>query len=616
MATGSSTPMLSYSLSSVPEAREIANLYLSKNKSRLAKVVKDLISSHGEITADTLATVCRYLQSKAIPISQELVEWCKVRTGLTLTTLSIPESALVDDQPVEPGPHVEVVAVDVLPPPPEPTEANTEVKQAKKRGRPKGSKTVPKEARIEPVEISEEQLEEIREAEEQDSHLLTELIPCMGKYVEDATSRFSARAVHLTLKGHFNYIDLLSYYRSRMPERIEIVSYSLVREVGLKRGYHHTHVLLCFNTKIQVRASFFDYRIPTGTIHPNIRAKNHRTSIEAVVAYHYKDGDFPHTNIRIKHDSLGAEKLTSLLALCPSEAEAIARFCKPDLSNVRDITLAYERLHLTSDLAVPLRELRLWQQEVLRSLRHNVHRRQILFVVDLSGKGGKSSFAGHVSSEMKTVVLRITNSRDAANLLAGHYARSKDKNIECLIFDFTKSVDGDIGDIFDFLEQVRDGRVSAGKYVGSMMTFNPPPQVMVFTNKHIDISKLTADRFRIWYLLVNHETAIGPVGKAFLKKYVDEYGCITPANNIRYTSDINTVISDVNREYIAQATEAGFLSDGSSVDDGPNDVSKFRERGLVGVGCSIQKRMIKMCAQPAACATSSSVEGSPRDKVE
>lgn len=600
---------------------EIARIYVAHNKSRLAKTITEALTSQGEITAATLLTVCRYLESKAVPIPQELVEWCKEKTGLTLTALPIPESS-DGEELVEGVPHVEVVAPFVLPPPPPRSEVNAQQGEPvadaakKKRGRPKGSKTVPKEVSIEPVELTEDQLQEIEAAKEDDSPLLADLVPLMGKYVEDATSRFSARAVHLTLKGHYNYIELLSYYKSRMSARVEIISYSLVREVGTKRGYQHTHVLLCFNTKIQVRASFFDYRSVTGIIHPNIRAKNHRTSIEAVVAYHYKDGDFPHTNIRIKHDSLGAEKLTSLLALCPSEAEAIARFCKPDLSNVRDITLAYERLHLTSDLSVPLRDLRLWQQEVLRSLRHNVHRRQILFVVDLSGKGGKSSFAGHVASEMKTVILRITNSRDAANLLAGHYARAKDKNIECLIFDFTKSVDGDIGDIFDFLEQVRDGRVSAGKYVGCLMTFNPPPQVVVFTNKHIDISKLTVDRFRIWYLLVNHETAIGPVGKGFLKKYIDEYGCITPVNSIRYTADINGVISDVNREYIAQATEAGFLSDGSSVDDGPNDVSKFRERGLVGVGCSIQKRMLKSKSGTAGPAPPPPTEGSPQDEED
>ena len=181
-----------------------------------------------------------------------------------------------------------------------------------------------------------------------------------------------------------------------MHDGVEITSYSIIREVGRKHGYKHTHILLSFNRKISVRASYFNYINEEGQVaQPDVRAKNHHAAIEAVVAYHYKDGDFPHTNIRIKHDSLGAEKLSELIGLCPTIGEAITRFCKPDLSNVRDVQAAWESLHTAEVTARPSDHLREWQRVVMKSLMRMLDGRQIMFVVDKAGKGGKSRFVDH-----------------------------------------------------------------------------------------------------------------------------------------------------------------------------------------------------------------------------
>lgn len=612
--------MATHSLAPATEAYSVAIAYLSQNKSCLSKTVKIALETGAEIQHSTLNSMCKYLVRKGIAVSEGVSAWCNTRTGLTIpvaTEVAVEEAesaedverevaeeiavdavgeVVEEDAEVRLTAHVEVIAPYVLPLPPatqvleEP--ASTDAGAAKaKRGRPKGSKTGVK-GPIEPVELTEWQEQEIREAELEDSHLLAELIPIMGRYVETATSHFCARAVHLTLKGHYNYIDLLNYYRQRMPDKVEISSYSLVREVGTKCKYKHTHVLLCFSSKVQVRATLFHYKNEEGvTSQPNIRSKNHRTSIEAVVAYHYKDGDFPHTNIRIKQESLGAVRLVDLLALCPSLPEAMSRFCKPDLSNVRDITTAYEAVRVEKCVAKPLPSLRLWQQEVMIALRRNAHSRQILFVVDTPGKGGKSKFADHVASQMSTLLIRLTKSRDAAAMLAKEYFSSRDKKLDCIVFDFTRATDN-ISDIFDFLEQVRDGRVSSGKYVSVGFAFETPPQVLVLVNKSVDISLLTIDRYRIWFLLIDHDSPIS-FGKKFLSQYAGPDGHVNSEGNTRYTTDILNLVANANREYSRRIVQEGLYSDSSADEDGALTLTTLMARTTAVVDSAIVRKALK-----------------------
>lgn len=561
------------------EAIALARIYLEKNKSCLAKTIRESITTDEQVTHANLVTACKYLEGKGISVSEELSTWCLLHIG----------SKLLITPPI-PSPKAEPLSEDETEQPSQP-EAE---KPKSKRGRPKGAKNKSKtpEGPIEPVILSDWQELEIKDVlTDYDSPLLADLVPLMGRYVETPTSHFKAKAVHLTLKGHYNYVELLNYYHRRMPEKIEITAYSLVREVGVKRGYQHTHALLIFNTKIEVRASFFDYNVGDVHVHPNIRSKHHKTALDAVVAYHYKDGDFPHTNIRIKCDSLGAQKMAELLALCPSVTEAIQRFCKPDLSNVRDITTAYEALSVTETPGVALRSLRIWQQEVMLTLRRNIHPRQILFIVDFPGKGGKSKFADHIASQMTTMIIRLAKTRDAAHVLAKYYGAAKNKDIKCIVFDFTRSV-GDISDIFDFLEQVRDGRISSGKYISSTISFPTPPQVVILTNKSIDVSLLTIDRYRMWYLLVDHESPVS-FGKGLLKQYAGPDGFIPPEGNARFTIDIQNVISDLNNEFKRRMEEAGLYSDSSIDEDGPITINTIKSRGIAVVDASITRREIK-----------------------
>lgn len=577
----------SLSQSENPTILKIAEHYISVNKSKLARKVKEILSSNADFPLETLECMCKYLTTRNIPMETEITEWIKTNLKISEQNEQTPGKSK-DHEIIQPQNESEKLSAqeDREARSPDVTNKLLVARSLKslEKGEHKSQKAkIPKDKKtkadetIEPVELTVQQITEIEQAEEEDSQLLAELVPHLSKYDEGKTTHFSARAVHLTLKDHYDYIPLLEYYKALLPEKTTITSYSLVREVGLKRGYKHTHVLLVFNKKIQVRGSFFCYiSKDQEKVQPNIRAKNHRASIEQVVFYHYKDGDFPHTNIRIKYDCLGAEKISRLISMCTSATEAVERFCKPDLSNIKDIKLAYDTLHVEENVSAPLTHLRNWQRDVMISLRRNNHPRQILFVVDTAGKAGKTRFAEHVASQLSTLHIRLCNSRDIGCVLAGHYARSREKKIECIVFDFARSV-GDISDVYDMLEQVRDGRITSGKYVSQTICLNPPPRVLVLTNNQIDITKLTLDRYRIWYILVDRESSI-PIGKKLLLNYVNDSGNVTPEAQERFSIDMENLKSKWNREIKRLAIESGYASESSAGDGEPTSLEKLDTR--------------------------------------
>lgn len=447
----------------------------------------------------------------------------------------------------------------------------------KKPGRPPGAKNKKPKKDTRPAEIEDDEtpphpIMDQAVADQFDSEILGLVASHTSEYVEKRTSRFSAKAVHLTLRGHYSYPDLLNYYRSRMKTGVEITSYSMVRETGHKLGYKHTHVLLCFNKKIQVRTSFFAYYDEDGRLsNPNVRAKNHRSSIMAVASYHYKDSEsYPHTNIRIRYDVLGAAKLTELIPKCPTRQEAYSRFCMPDLSNVRDIDLIWDKLHSAPSTARPLPSLRLWQTKVENFILGPDRGRKIGFVVDLAGKAGKSRFAEHIESKKTTLIIRVTNTHDAAYVLDTWIRKNEGRKLDCVIIDLTRSAAG-IDGIYDFIEQVRDGTVTSGKYASQTITISPAPTVLVMTNSHINISALTLDRYMIWYIAVDRESSL-PVGKKTLAKYADTNGNIKSEGATRYTSMITHEMDTINAEIKRMVQESGFSSE-TSEDDGIADIS-------------------------------------------
>jgi len=135
----------------------------------------------------------------------------------------------------------------------------------------------------------------------------------------------------------------------------------------------------------------------------------------------------------------------------------------------------------------PLRD---WQQDLAIQLRLNPDPRKIIFVVDPTGNGGKSWFADywcHIHS-------------NAMVLLPGKYADmaycfNQRKSVVRTVFIDCPREKLDFFN-YSFLENLKDGRIFSTKYESSLKLF-PRPHVVVGMNRDPDMTKLSADRYKI-----------------------------------------------------------------------------------------------------------------------
>lgn len=124
------------------------------------------------------------------------------------------------------------------------------------------------------------------------------------------------------------------------------------------------------------------------------------------------------------------------------------------------------------------------------------HSRKIIYVSDPVGSAGKSSFATRFALDHRDLVCQVmspSKTHDMAYML--------DPNVHVLFIDVTRSKSEYIGNLPDFLEQVKDGRVTSSKYNGQVKHIGPV-HVVVLTNDNVDsivVGKgFTFNRYAIW----------------------------------------------------------------------------------------------------------------------
>lgn len=138
---------------------------------------------------------------------------------------------------------------------------------------------------------------------------------------------------------------------------------------------------------------------------------------------------------------------------------------------------------------VELHPLRDWQGDLYTTLRKAADRRSIVFVVDSSGNTGKSWFCDYYA---------YLHPEETQVLTPGKYADmalALDPSVKVLFLDCPRSKQGDFIQ-YDFLENVKNGRIFSGKYESGMKYLNPL-HVVVMMNECPDMRKLSEDRYNI-----------------------------------------------------------------------------------------------------------------------
>lgn len=253
------------------------------------------------------------------------------------------------------------------------------------------------------------------------------------------------------------------------------------KEVGAT-GTPHLQGFVSFKKKLRLAPII----ALVGQAHWTI-ARNVRQSIE----YCKKDGDVTEYGAPPNVPG-GSGERTDLLAfraaveegmVDPTELRAafpvvMARYRHFALSTIRD----FQPLP-----PIPDHELLPWQQLLVDSLDGEPNPRTITFVIDEVGNKGKSWFCSYCEKTFERVQIMKCGKRD-------DMAFELQENVRTVIIDVSRSQSEFLN--YQFLEDLKDGRVFSPKYESYTKRFNSP-HVIVMMNETPNESKLSADRYNM-----------------------------------------------------------------------------------------------------------------------
>jgi len=132
--------------------------------------------------------------------------------------------------------------------------------------------------------------------------------------------------------------------------------------------------------------------------------------------------------------------------------------------------------------------LRQWQEILQNDLSQPPTSRTIIFVIDYDGNAGKSWFADwYVANNIQCQIINPGKKADMTFALK--------EETTTLFIDCPRSKQGDLLQ-YDFLEDVKNGRVFSTKYE-SGMKYLMPCHVVVMMNEEPDLTKLSRDRYKL-----------------------------------------------------------------------------------------------------------------------
>lgn len=152
--------------------------------------------------------------------------------------------------------------------------------------------------------------------------------------------------------------------------------------------------------------------------------------------------------------------------------------------------IEYIRDHkpVTPVVCHPLRD---WQADLFGKLRLSPDPREIIFVVDEAGNGGKSWFTDYCCEHLTAAAIILPGKKaDMVYALATLGFEPK-----IVFVDAPRSKQGEYIQ-YDFLEELKNGRIFCSKYESHLLRFSVP-HVVVMMNESPDMNKLSVDRYNV-----------------------------------------------------------------------------------------------------------------------
>ena len=125
--------------------------------------------------------------------------------------------------------------------------------------------------------------------------------------------------------------------------------------------------------------------------------------------------------------------------------------------------------------------------------------REVVWVKGASGNEGKTWFQNYVQSLLGTErVVQLNLKNSVGNIM--HILRKLPlSTIDTFLFNDARSGQNEMR-CYEVLENIKDGRAIASKYASEIVQFRTPNVVIVFSNADPDMTQLSKDRWRVYYI--------------------------------------------------------------------------------------------------------------------
>lgn len=314
-------------------------------------------------------------------------------------------------------------------------------------------------------------------AEKNENDLLSEIpeINTADKF------RLTCKKLMITYKTHINKIEYLTWLNKKKTLRCGWVAH----ESGMndpRNPYKHSHVLLEFEKAPDwTGASCLDFN----GIHPNIKIVKTKKHWNNCILYMIKE-DKSITELNEMAEKLGgiadwvwkSTDLSDALRKCESVQEAVG------------IKLLYDNKPIEKHKTDYVPRLP-WQSTLLNDLNRIPDPRKIIWYHDSIGNTEKSMMAAYLEDHQDALVFRqFGGARDVATIM--QMALKSGWNGNKIIVDLPRNAEDK--SIYEPIEGIKDGRMTAIKYQGGFLTW-ARPHVVVFANFWPKFSCMSKDRW-------------------------------------------------------------------------------------------------------------------------
>jgi hypothetical protein len=305
--------------------------------------------------------------------------------------------------------------------------------------------------------------------------------------------RLQAMRVFLTYKGHVDKTNFVEWIRSKRKVKWIRIAHESGDE---KNPYLHSHVLVEFDERKNWKnPRCLDYSNDGQIVHPNIEVIRSKKHWENTKNYLAKEDP----------DNADLKKAPTILTVM-DQKKTYREFMEEALERDPENWKSANALKTIWDNAgfkmepfksnwKPCAD---WHETLLQFVEEQPDARKIIWIFDKIGNTGKTRMAKYLYQEdpEKWLVTKDMGvSRDAATIVKN--ALETGWTGWGMILDLPRTAETNKTRIYQYLEEIKDGFVTAQKYQGGTCLFQTP-HVVVFANWAPFVKSLSMDRWEIY----------------------------------------------------------------------------------------------------------------------